>query len=475
MPKVTIDVPEGFEEAAKELEQTLKRAQEGVAGAKAGDMAAFDAAWEAVNAGVEETERRMKRRLLRALDVDAARVLIQGEPYARVGRYPATYKTRTGPLEVERSLYRQVGVRNGPTVDPISVQAGCVADGWLPEAAVPMAYLLARGTSREAEATARELGVLPYCRSSFERMGHEVGTLYGQHRPRVEAALAETLEAPEGTHSLSVSLDRVAVPMEQAKKRPVGRPRKGAPKRPVDVVWRMAYTACLTFHDDQGDALGSVRYGLMPQGDASGLAERLARDVQALVSKQTGLRVTALTDGAPELHSLLDEALAAHALAANEVVRLVDFWHLLEKLGAAALLVAGEQQAPVLREKWKLALLNTPGAVWSIASALHASGKRDVVLGEHRPVHEALTYLENHGERMHYAEARALGLPIGSGNVEATCKSLVALRMKRPGARWKEESGQHVLDLRSLVLSDRWDAAMNLTLAPRRAEVRRTA
>jgi hypothetical protein len=306
-------------------------------------------------------------------------------------------------------------------------------------------------------------------------MSHEVGALYGHQRPRVEAMLAEALEAPEGTHSLSVSLDRVAVPMEEPKKRPVGRPRKHAPKRPVDVVWRMAYTACLTFHDDQGDALGAVRYGRMPQGDAQGLAERLARDVQALVSRQPSLHVAALTDGAPELHALLDEALAAHAPAADEVVPLVDFWHLMEKLGAAALVVAGEQHASALREKWKLSLLNTPGAVWNIASVLHASGKRDVVLGDRRPVHEALTYLENHGERMHYAEARAQGLPIGSGNVEATCKSLVALRMKRPGARWKEASGQHILDLRSLVLSDRWDAAINLTLAPRRVEVRRAA
>jgi hypothetical protein len=42
MPKVTIEVPEGFEEVVKELEQTLQRAQKGVEGAQAGDMEAFD-------------------------------------------------------------------------------------------------------------------------------------------------------------------------------------------------------------------------------------------------------------------------------------------------------------------------------------------------------------------------------------------------------------------------------------------------
>lgn len=74
-------------------------------------------------------------------------------------------------------------MRNGPTVDTVSVQAGCVAEGWLPEAALPMAYLLARGTSREAEATAHRVGVLPYCRASFERVGHAVGALYAAHLP----------------------------------------------------------------------------------------------------------------------------------------------------------------------------------------------------------------------------------------------------------------------------------------------------
>jgi hypothetical protein len=286
--------------------------------------------------------------------------------------------------------------------------------------------------------------------------------------------LVEAFEVPQGAHSISLSLDRVALPMEEPKARPVGRPRKEAPERPVDVVFRMAYAACLTFHDEQGQALHSLRSGCMPEGDVEGLCARLALHTQAALLQQPSVQVAVLTDGAPEMHQRLDEALTQHAPAAKAPVRLVDFWHLMEKLGAASLLLAGDK-ASALRERWKLSLLNNPGAIWRIATELHESGKREVVVGDGRPVHEALTYIENHGERMHYADARAAGLPIGSGNVEATCKCLIGVRMKRPGSRWKHDGGQHVIDLRSLVLSDSWEAAMDLTLAPLRAQVRRAA
>jgi hypothetical protein len=153
----------------------------------------------------------MKRRALQQLDVDAERVVIDGKKYARVGRYEAQYFTKEGPITMRRSLFRECGKRNAKTVDAVSLRCGAL-DGWLPETAKAMAFLLQQGTSREAESTARTLGVLPYSRCSFERVGHRVGAVHAVMRSTVEDALIRSYRVPRAAASLSASLDRVAVP-----------------------------------------------------------------------------------------------------------------------------------------------------------------------------------------------------------------------------------------------------------------------
>ncbi len=56
----------------------------------------------------------------------------------------------------------------------------------------------------------------------------------------------------------------------------------------------------------------------------------------------------------------------------------------------------------------------------------------------------------------------ANNLPIGSGVVEAACKTLVTQRLKRSGMCWGIDGGQTVLTFRALAQSDRFDNAWRL-------------
>ncbi len=54
-------------------------------------------------------------------------------------------------------------------------------------------------------------------------------------------------------------------------------------------------------------------------------------------------------------------------------------------------------------------------------------------------------------------EYKQNNLPIGSGVIEAACKNLIGARLKKSGMSWSKEGGQNVLNLRSLILSNRWE------------------
>jgi hypothetical protein len=461
----------GVGEAVKAMIRQVAASWRSTRGGRAVDYAVIE---RQVAAGAAAIERASHQAVLQGLDIDRPHVVIEGKEYRRVGRYEADYYTLAGPVRIVRTLYRECGQRNVKTVNAVSLRCGAVGEGGLPATAQAMAHQLQQGTSREAESTAQILGRLPYARSSFESIGQAVGRQYTAVRVDLEESLIEEYTVPADVASISVALDRVSVPMEEAGAVAEREPQPGGRLRKVWRQFRMAYCATLTLHDRKGEAVHTIRYGRMPHGNIEELCRTLTHDVCVLLRKQPGLNVILLADGAADLWKLLTEHLNAETLGVP-VRQLVDLWHLLEKLGSAARLLYGETHGSAVLHGWRLRLLNRPSSVTEILQELHASGKEDLAVGTSRPIHEAITYLENHQARMNYAAARRRGLPVGSGNVEATCKSLVAVRMKRPGARWKEATGEHLLNLRALALSDRWESAMTLTLRPLRKAIRLAA
>ena len=72
---------------------------------------------------------------------------------------------------------------------------------------------------------------------------------------------------------------------------------------------------------------------------------------------------------------------------------------------------------------------------------------------------------------MRYMDLQSKGLMIGSGVVEAACKTLVTQRLKQSGMRWSVRGAQAILTPRAWDQSDRFDEAWALIAATFEVEV----
>lgn len=66
-------------------------------------------------------------------------------------------------------------------------------------------------------------------------------------------------------------------------------------------------------------------------------------------------------------------------------------------------------------------------------------------------------YFTTNASRMRYADFRAKGFFVGSGVIEASCKSIVASRMKKSGARWSVRGANAIIALRCSLASGRFE------------------
>jgi hypothetical protein len=112
-------------------------------------------------------------------------------------------------------------------------------------------------------------------------------------------------------------------------------------------------------------------------------------------------------------------------------------------------------------------------AVLQELEAMDLRGRSKSAREAHR---EHTQYFRNHQHRMDYPRYVKNGWQIGSGPIEAACKTVIAERLKCSGIRWGEDGADAVSHLRALWLSEpsQWEslalACLGTNLTPNTIE-----
>ena len=195
----------------------------------------------------------------------------------------------------------------------------------------------------------------------------------------------------------------------------------------------------------------TARYqaGLMGR-DAMGA--RLRRHA-AQVGMDRAEQWVALTDGGNGLDDFMD-------VHFPRAVRVLDFYHAAEHLDDLAKAYTGGDAAAAqeLTDGWCHRMKHEGGgAILAALEALDLKGRSPAAVEAHRLV---TGYVRNNLHRMDYPRYRQEGWQIGSGHIEAACKTVINQRLKQSGMRWGGDGADALCHLRALYEgeSGQWDA-----------------
>lgn len=419
----------------------------------------------------EEFERDLKERLhalecdikatqLARYDIEARVILVDGmEHRLCLEKEPKTYLSTSGPITVMRNLFRPTG--GGKSICPLELRAGIVGRLCTPGLARQISYLMGQMTSVETAAAFREFGVEGPSSTTCDRMPKVIGKVWESNRIQWEAGLQEQETVPVEACVMAVSLDGVMVPDKESQREAKAEREKkqkdlgkatGGP-----AGYREVGCGTVSLYDEDGTRLDTIRYGRAPEYKKKTLTEQLDAEVASILSVRSDLKLVALADGAEENWRYFASPVWKHA------IKIVDHGHACQHLkdGLAAYYGKDNIEGRAEYERLKVILKEQKGGVDLVISELlrlERSLRQKHKKKRGQDVRKERKYFENQRKRMEYARYLELGLPIGSGVVEAACKTLATQRLKRSGMSWGN-GVQAILTIRSLQQSGRWDRA----------------
>ena len=328
-----------------------------------------------------------------------------------------------------------------------------------------MRRLMSRVGAQEAFDAARqdlvELAGVAVQTKAIERISEAVG-MAAEAANQADRALIESVKLADRALIESVKLAALARPARLY----VAIDGTGVPALPKETLGRVgkagdgkaktreAKLGCVftqTNFDAQGwpirDAASTSYVGAIESAEQFG--PRISCEAQRRGAHRAK-DVIFLGDGAPWIWNLAE-------VYFPEATQILDLFHAREHLATVGQLAFGSSSAP--GNTWVAARRDDldNSDVDLIVTEIEKLRARSRNTSVRDALRKEAQYFETNKLRMCYKHFRARGLFVGSGVVEAGCKTVIGQRLKHSGMRWSVTGANAIIALRCRLLSHRWD------------------
>ena len=157
-------------------------------------------------------------------------------------------------------------------------------------------------------------------------------------------------------------------------------------------------------------------------------------------------KIIVIGDGAPWIWNLAAEHFP-------DAVEIVDLYHAREHLQDLGKVLYGPSKA----KSWAEARITQldAGDIEGLITTMQRLRPTGTIAKEE--LRKAVGFFRTNAKRMRYRIFRDQGFFVGSGVVEAGCKTIVGRRLKQSGMRWTVRGANAVIALRCCELSGRWE------------------
>jgi hypothetical protein len=359
-----------------------------------------------------------------------------------------TLITIMGPALYRRSRYECDDCGN--VRYPGDEELDIVSTGRTPGLRRMMARAGSRGTFKEAKEDLKVYAGISVSPKDVERVAESIGehveTWQGTEREKLLQIEAPTTE-DKSTPVLYVEMDGTGVPMVKSETdgRKGKQPDGTAKTREV----KLGCVFTQTTIDEDGrpvrDPESTTFVGAIETADDFGKRIEAEAIRRGLFNSH---KIVVLGDGAAWIRNLCE-------LRFPDALQIVDLYHAKEHVANLGKLIFGCNEKKLLRYRTKWWTYLEESKVEKIVCQANKMlpGKGDTL----KKVMTELHYLEENKDRMRYADFRKQGFFVGSGVIEAACKSIIGARLKQSGMEWTVRGANAIIALRCAMLSDRFE------------------